>query len=156
MPAFTEKFVLGPIGMLMSAELNALAPSATFAAGAVSTAVYNNNQGGPAGFGDGFTMGAVELFVSGFAAAAPAGSAAYVFFLVSVFDQEDGSAAIIPARAPDVVLPFRAAAGNQRIAIRDVWAPVGSFRTLLTHNATAFPVSGNTLRWLPYTRQGVG
>jgi hypothetical protein len=156
MPAFTEKYVLGPLAMLMGAELNALAPSATFAAGAVSTAVYNNNQGSPAGFGDGFTMGAIELFVSGFAAAPAAGSAAYVFFLVSLFDQEDGAAAVVPARAPDVVIPFRAAAGNQRIALRDVWAPIGSFRTLLTHNATAFAATGNTLRWLPYTRQGVG
>jgi hypothetical protein len=154
MATITERFLLGTTATLIGAELNALASSATLIAGAQGALVYNNNQ---VGAGGGFTLGMIELFVNGFAAAPAAGSAAYVYLLSLLDDSsmEDGGTSVIPARPPDVVIPFRAATGNQRITIREIAGPPGSFRAVLTHNAgTAFAATGNTLRWRPYTRQG--
>jgi len=162
MAATTEKYILGSIATLMSSELNTLASSATLAAGATTagtTGAYNNVQGG--GGGDGYTLGDLELVVNYGSSTTPAaGSAAYVYFLGDPdgTNYEYGDGSHIPARPPDAIIPFPNAAFSTpyRVTVRNVAAPAGSFQTVLTQNTGAtFPASGNTLKWLPKTRQGV-
>ena len=160
--ATTEKYALGSVATLMSTELGNLASSSTLAAGATTagaTGAYNNTQGG--GGGDGYTRGDCELTVNYSSSTTPAaGSAAYVYFLRDVdgTNYEYGGASAMPARDPNVIFNFPNVAFTSpyRITIPDVRAPVGNFQTVITHNTGAsFPATGNTLKWLPSTRQAV-
>lgn len=154
--ATTEKYVLGSVATLMSTELNSLATSSGLTAGAISGSAYNNVQGG--GAGDGYVLGDLELVLAAPAGALTAGTAAYIWFLRDPdgTNYEDGGASIIPARQADVNVPVRPVSTAQRITIKGVVAPAGTFFTLLSQNTgQAWGASGNTVKWLPYTRQGV-
>ena len=154
--ATTEKYLLGAVATLMGAELNALASSAALSAGAIASTLYDNTQG--AGGGDGFASGDLELSIGALAAAAAAGSAAFVWFLRDPDGSnfEDGSASVVPARAPDAIIPLRAVAVAQRVTVPAVAAPAGQFKALLGQNTgQALAATGNTLKWRPFTRQAV-
>ena len=156
--ATVEKQLLGTVVSLMTTELNSLASSAT--AGAVSsvinsTGIYNNTVGGSGG--DGFVIGQVELVLGAPAGTLTASTAANVWFLQTVdgTDYEDGSASVIPARAPDVVFPVRAVSTAQRI-VRRAMIPQGNWFILLQHaTGQTWAASGNTVKLLPATFEGV-
>jgi hypothetical protein len=154
--ATTEKYVLGTTASLMTTELNSLASSSGFTAGAIAGTVYNNTAGG--GGGDGYTRANLELNLAAPAGALTAGTAVWVWFLGTVdgTNYEDGGASVIPARNPDVIIPVRPVSGAQRIEMKNLQAPAGNFFALVSHNTgQTWASSGNTLKWQPYTRQGV-
>lgn len=154
--ATSEKYLVGSIATLMTTELNSLASSSGLTAGAIGTTAYNNVQGG--GGGDGYPLGEFELVLAAPAGALSAGAAVYLWLILQPdgTNYEDGSAGVIPARNPDVIIPVRPVATAQRIAIREVTMPVGNFKTVLAHNTGQnWGASGNTLKLLPYTRQAV-
>lgn len=147
----TEKFVLGSIATLASTELNSLA-NTSLAAG---SSPFNNIQGG--GGGDGYTLCDLELVVS-FGSAPTSGSAVSTWFLARPdgTNFEDGSSSVTPARLPDATFPLRAVTGAQRI-VRRIMLPWGVSSPLIKNDGTgvAFASSGNTLKALPVSPQGV-
>lgn len=149
--ATTEKYVLGSISSLMTTELNSLANNALAAAGSS----YSNVQGG--GGGDGYTLCDLELVVT-FGVAPTANTGVSVWFLARPdgTNFEDGSSSVTPARLPDAVFPLRAVTTAQRV-VRRVALPWGVFTALLKNDGSgqAFASSGNTLKVLPVTPQGV-
>jgi hypothetical protein len=156
--ATVEKQLLGTVATLMSTELNSLASSTT--AGAISsvvngTGIFNNTVGG--GGGDGFVMGQLELAIGAPAGTLTANTAANVWLLQNVdgSNYEDGGAAVIPARAPDVVIPVRPVSTAQR-TVRRAAIPPGNWFILVQHNTgQTWAASGNTLKLLPDTFEGV-
>lgn len=153
--ATTEKYALGTIATLMSTELNSLASSA-MTAGAIASAAYNNTQGG--GGGDGYTIGEFELVIGTPAGSLNAGSGVFIWLLAQPdgTNYEDGGAAVIPQRSPNIIIPVRAVATAQRITISDVPLPPGLMKALVVQNTgQTWAASGNTLKLLPYTRQAV-
>lgn len=154
--AVVNKWLTGTIATLMSAELNSLASSAGPSAGAIASAAFNNAAGG--GGGDGYMYGELELRIAAPAGTLTAGTSAYVWFLLQPdgTNYEDGGSSVIPARQADVLIPLANLATAQRVTVRGVELPPGSFKALLAHNTgQAWAASGNTLKLLPYTIQGV-
>lgn len=154
--ATTAKTLLGSTQTLMTTELNALASSSTLSAGAASASPWDNTQGG--GGGDGYLRGDLELVLGTPAGALAAGTACYVWFLRQVdgTNYEDGSATITPSRRPDAIIKVRAVATGQRCVEPDVRAPAGKVTVLVSQNTgQAWAASGNTLKFRPYTIQGV-
>lgn len=136
-----EKYKLGSVSTLLSAELNGLADAAL----AVAGTAYDNTQGAA---GDGSTLCDLELVVA-FGAAPAAGSGVSVW-LLGVPDgtnYEDGGSAVTPARPTDATFGLRPVTTAQRINMR-VGAPWGPFKALLKNDGTgaAFAASGNTLK----------
>ena len=154
--AVLEKYAVGPIATLMNAELDGVASSTTLAAGAIQAGSYSNNVGG--GGGDGYPLCELEFALGG-SFAPTLGSGVYVWFLRQPdgTNYEDGGAAIIPARPPNAVILFRNAAAPQRATISGIVLPPGNIKALISHNlGTTLATGGvNTLKILPYTRQGV-
>lgn len=151
--ATTEKYVLGSIATLMNTELNSLASSATGAA--IATTAYNNIQAG--GGGDGYTLAQIELVIAAPGSTLTA-SPVYVWFLQDpdATNYEDGGAAVIPGRQPDVIIPLRLVSTAQRETVWDVKIPPGTWKALLSQvTGVSWAASGNTLKIVPYTRQGV-
>lgn len=156
--AIVEKYLLGSVATLMSTELNSLASSAT--AGAISSVggtsgLFNNTAGG-GGF-DGYTLAIFELNLAAPAGTLTAGTAALVWFLATVdgTNYEDGSASVIPARTPDLIIPVRPVSTAQRIARRGVLPP-GNWYVVLSHaTGQTWGASGNTLKVMPDTYEGV-
>jgi hypothetical protein len=156
--ATVEKYLLGTTVTLLSTELNSLASSAT--AGAISSVggtsgLFNNTVGG-GGF-DGYTMGQFELVLAAPAGTLTAGPAALIWFLTTVdaTNYEDGSASVIPARTPDLIIPVRAVSTAQRI-IRKSMLPPGNWYVVLSQaTGQAWNASGNTLKVTPVTAEGV-
>lgn len=151
--ATTEQYVLGTDATVMSTELNSLASSST--AGAISSAVYNNTQGG--GGGNGYTRGRLQLDL-GTTTAMTAGTAVYVWFLrqnAAGTGYEYGSASALPQRAPDAVLPVPGATPPTELST-DCDLPPGNFLVLLNQQSgVTWAATGNTLQLTPYTPQGV-
>lgn len=144
-----EKYVVaGSVTTLLSTALNSLGNN-----GLVASSTFNNAQGST---GDGYTLCQIEAFV-GFGSVTNAGSGISVWFLSTIDGSffEDGSSSITPARMPDVTFPIRSVSGAQRIT-RRVSLPPGSFAVLFKNDATGQSMgTGNTLRILPVTSQGV-
>lgn len=147
----TEKYAVGTIATLMSTELNSLADSTN----ALASAAYNNTQGG--GGGDGYAEGLLELVVT-FGTSPATTGAVSVWFLAQPdgTNYEDGGSSVTPARVPDLQFPLRAVTTGQRITRRTLLPP-GNFKPLVRNDSTgqSFAGSGNTLKVLPFTPQGV-
>lgn len=157
--ATVEKYLLGTTTTLLSTELNSLASSAT--AGAISSVggtsgVFDNTVGG-GGF-DGYTLGQFELVLAAPAGTLTAGTAVLVWFLTAVDatpNYEDGSATVIPARTPDLIIPVRAVSTAQRI-IRKAMMPPGKWFVLLSQaTGQTWNTAGNTLKVQPATYEGL-
>lgn len=156
--ATVEKYLLGTTVTLLSTELNSLASSAT--AGAISSVggtsgLFNNTVGG-GGF-DGSTLGLFELNLAAPAGTLTANTAANLWFLSTVdgTNYEDGSATVIPARAPDLVIPVRAVSTAQRLQ-RRARLPQGNWFVVIQHvTGQTWGASGNTLKVQPCTFEGV-
>jgi len=120
-----------------------------------TSGLFNNTVGG--GQFDGYVMGQIELNLAAPAGTLTANSSANVWFLQNVdgTNYEDGSASVIPARAPDVVFPVRAVSTAQRM-IRRTILPQGNWFVLIQHaTGQTWNASGNTLKLLNATYEGV-
>jgi hypothetical protein len=158
--ATTTKYALGSVVSLLTTELNSLASSSGLTAGAISSVggtsgLFNNTAAG-GGF-DGYEWGRYELNLGAPAGTLTAGTAAYVWFLGTVdgTNYEDGSATVIPARPADLVLPVRAVSTAQRISVVAPLPPGNWFALLSQNTGQAWNASGNTLKVVPVTDQGV-
>ncbi len=158
--ATTQEYLLGSALTLMSTELNSVASSATLIAGAISSVggtsgLFNNTAGG--GSMGGYPLARFELVLASPAGTLTASTAAYVWFIGTVdgTNYEDGSASIIPARPPELIIPVRAISTAQRITIPG-YLPSGNWYVVLSHNTgQTWASSGNTLKVLPSTNQAV-
>lgn len=158
--ATLQKYAMGSALTLLSTELNSLATSATLAAGAVSSVggtsgLFNNTASG--GSLDGYAFGRYELVLAAPAGTLSVNTAAHVWFLGSVdgTNYEDGSASVIPARRPDLILPVRAVSTAQRIAVVAPLFPANCFVVVSQNTGQAWGATLNTLKVQPITWQGV-
>ncbi len=157
--ANVEKYLLGGSAVtLMTTELNSLGSSTT--AGAISSVggtagLFNNTVGG--GSMDGYTLGLFELVLAAPGGTLTAGSAALIWFLgtVDATNYEDGSASVIPARSPDLIIPVRVSSGAQRILRRSVLPPGNWYVLLSQATGQTWGSSGNTLKVMPATYESV-
>jgi hypothetical protein len=165
MAAAIDREVLGTVASLLTTELNGLA-SGSAALGSVlnGTGVYNNTAGSGASAtaGDGYPRGQLAFVPGGAFAAAPAANSSIDVWLLRSTDGgatnfESGSATVVPARAPDLVLPLSSAsaAAADNTPARACWLPATYFRTLARNNGSgqALPAAGNVLRLLPAADQ---
>lgn len=144
---------------LLTTELNSLASSSGLTAGAISSVggasgAFTNIQG-TAGLG-GWQFGLFELNLAAPAGALTAGTAAYVWFVKSIDGSNygDGSATVIPARAPDIIIPVRAVSTAQRPDAQIFQLPPGTWFVVIAQNTgQTWAASGNTFRVLPLTQQ---
>jgi hypothetical protein len=76
----------------------------------------------------------------------------YFLFAADGTNFEDGSSSITPARAADFIIPVRAVTNtSQRVTIRNVILPPGTFNTLLINQASkALSTGTSILSYLPY------
>lgn len=149
---------LGSVTTLMTTELNSLASSSGLTAGAISSVggssgVFNNIQAG-GGLG-GFRYGLFELVLGAPGGTLTAGTGAYIWFLTDVdgTDYEDGSASVIPARNPNLIIPVRAVSTAQRITVQAQMPPNTWYVLLAQNTGQTWASSGNTLKVLPVTNQ---
>jgi hypothetical protein len=151
-----QTYDLGSATTLLSTELNSLASSATGAAissvGGTS-GVFNNTYGG-GGLG-GFTLGQFELELAAPAGTLTAGTAVLIWFLTTVdgTNYEDGSASVIPARNPDLIIPVRAVSTTQRITKVAPLPPGNWFALLSQATGQTWGATLNTLKVTPITSQ---
>ncbi len=158
--ATTQEYAVGTTLTLLSTELNSLATSATLAAGAISSVggtsgLFNNTAAG--GSLGGYAFGRYELVLAAPGGTLTVNTAANVWFLGTVdgTNYEDGSASVIPARRPDLVIPVRAASTAQRIAVIAPLFPANCFVVLSHNTGQAWGATLNTLKVSPITWQGV-
>lgn len=147
-----EQLEQGTTVSLLTTELNALANNSTTAAG---TAI--NNVQATANL-NGYVFGKVELVLAAYTGTPTVSTSINVWFLLTTdgTNYEDGSNTVVPARAPDVVIPVRAvASGPQRIIVQCL-VPVGLFKAL-AQNTTGLTLAAtsNTLTLRANTYQGV-
>jgi hypothetical protein len=119
----------------------------TTGTGVVSTASISNNKDQYAHF---------ELQVTATGAFA-SGDRFDIYFLVAPdgTNFEDGGASVTPARAADLIIPVRAVTNtSQRINIKHVPLPQGTFNTLIINQASD-PIStgSSILSYFPYNEQ---
>ena len=159
--ATTVKEVLGTNATLLATnELGGLANNASV----VGATVYNNTAGSGSSSttGDGYERGYVTFVPGGVFSGVPtANSSLDVYFLKS-FDNgatfEGGSASVLSARRPDLVLELNsasAAAADNQIS-KQAMLPACKFKTLVKNNSSGQAVPANsTLQLTPATDQGV-
>lgn len=142
-----------PQTTLLSTELNALADNAV----ALGSA-YDNSVGQA---GDGAVEGDFELTVT--FASAPTANTGCSLWLLRAQDgttyetyTATGSATPPKARRPDVVFPLDAVTTQQIITVPG-FLPAGKLKPLFKDDGTgrAFPASGSTVKFTPYTEQMV-
>jgi hypothetical protein len=159
--ATTEEYLLASSATtLLSTELNALASSSGLTAGAISSVggssgVFNNVSG--AGYLGGYIEADFALTLAAPAGTLSAGTGAYVWLLRTLdgTHYETGSTSVIPARAPDLIIPVDALSTAQLVIVPGR-LPRGTWYVLLAQNTgQTWASSGNTLSVLPSTRQGV-
>ena len=147
----TEKYLLGSIATLLSTELNSLANNGL----AVMASPFNNTQGG--GGGDGYPLCDLELVVT-FGTGPTIGQiSVWTLKAPDGTNYEDGAdGTTTPTRQPDYVFGVANRTTAQR-TVKPVWAPWGNARFLIKNDGTgqALAASGNTLKIVPATRQGV-
>ena len=119
----------------------------TTGTGVVSSGSISNNK-------DQYAHFELKLYATG---AFASGDRFDVYFLVAAngTDFEDGGASVTPARAADLIIPVRAVTDTtQRINIKHVPLPPGTFNTLLINQASD-PLSTGTsvLSYFPYNEQ---
>lgn len=144
--ATTITQISGSITSLITTGMNALANNAS----AISSAYTMS----PAGY----LMAELELVVTyGTNPTASTGCSIWFLRAIDGTNYEDGGAGtpgVLPARAPDVVIPVAVSTSAQRITKRCL-VPPGTFTVLLKNDGTgqAMAASGNTLKILPLTYQ---
>jgi hypothetical protein len=137
---------------LLSTEMNSVVNGAN----AVTSSAVLNNAVGQANT-DGYMWAKIELVLGAVGAAMTLNSGVPIYFLSSVdgTNYEDGDATVVPARAPDVVIGVRNVATAQRIT-RRIAVPVGAQKVLAVNSTgQTWNASGNTLKMLLSTDQGV-
>jgi hypothetical protein len=137
---------------LLSTEMNSVVNGAN---AVTSTAVLNNAVG--QANTDGYLFAKIELVLGAVASALTLNSGVQVWFLSSVdgTNYEDGDASTTPARQPDVVIGVRNVATAQRIT-RRIPVPVGTQKVLVSNlTGQTWAASGNTLKVLLSTDEGV-
>ena len=140
---------------LLTTELNTLADNTLSSAG---TAV--NNVQATSNF-NGYPLCSIQFTMAAYSGTPTAGAALYLWFLKSIdggSTYESGSSTILPARAPDVIIPIQAtASGPQICTIKNVPLPFGYFKPLAKTVGVglALAASGNKVTALPGTFQGV-
>jgi hypothetical protein len=139
-----EQYSVGTIATLMSTELDSLANNTT----AIASGTYTNTNGNP--------WGLFELVCQ--YGTAPTANTVIGLWLLSAIDgtnYEDGSG-IEPARSPDVMWRVRAVTTAQRVTVVGRLRP--GIQTPLARNlgtGQTLASSGNTIKVLPYTFEGV-
>jgi hypothetical protein len=137
---------------LLSTEFNSLANGSNTSAGSAV-----NNVQATANL-NGYTRAKIELYLAAYSGTPSANTSINVWFLRTVdgTNYEDGSSSVAPARNPDVVIPVNATASGPQRIIRECFLPVGSFKPLAKNTiGISLAGSGNTLKILPNTDQGV-
>lgn len=137
---------------LLSTEFNSLANGSNTSAGSAV-----NNVQATANL-NGYTRAKIELYLAAYSGTPSANTSINVWFLRTVdgTNYEDGSSSVTPARNPDVVIPVNATASGPQRIIRECFLPVGSFKPLAKNTiGISLAGSGNTLKILPNTDQGV-
>jgi hypothetical protein len=137
---------------LLSTELNSLANGSNSSAGTA-----RNNVQATANF-NGYTRAKIELYLAAYSGTPSANTSVNVWFLRTVdgTNYEDGSSSVTPARNPDVVMPVNATASGPQRIVRECFLPVGLFQPIAKNViGIALAASGNTLKILPNTDQGV-
>lgn len=162
--ATTIKEVLGVSStILASSELGGLTNNSSVLGAALGgTGVFNNTAGsGSSGTsGDGYQRAYVTLVLGGaFASAPTANSSIDVYFLKSMDGGstfEGGSASVLPARRPDLVLPLNttAPAADNKVTVT-CFLPACRFKVLAKNNGSGQTIpSGSTMTLVPATDQG--
>jgi hypothetical protein len=155
MPSTEQVLILSPTVTLLSTEMSNVTSNAgtTLTTGVISAAASTNYQGD--GKGNGYPFMNLELHLVGVASNLTAGTAAFIWFLLNIANQETGSGSIIPGRPADVTIPITGGQAAQTAAVKGRVAPVGTFYILLAHNTgVTWTGSSNTLIAQYYTRQG--
>ena len=92
----------------------------------------------------------VELYLASVDLSAQDNPAIYVWFLYEIdgTNQEDGAAAVNPAKQPDIVIPLREVSATQRVIIPNTIALPYEFDILLgNRTGAALASSGNTFKY---------
>lgn len=133
----------------------------TTAAEAIATAALNSLADGSGVLGadlgakDDFYV-RMEFYLASLDLSAQDNPAVYVYFVLSddvgtTF--EDGAAAVEPAKRPDVIIPLREVNAAQRVMIDAIFPPENFKALIFNHTGAAFPASGNTLYYSPFTTE---
>lgn len=161
MAAVIVKGLQGVVADLIAADLNTLANNAYI----LSTVVFDNTAGNTpdSTHGDGYTRGILELVLGGVLGSNPAANSGITFWFIKSIDgtnYEAGTAAVPPIRPADGVLLFQpasTAAADQRTTKAIVDLPPCKFKLLAKNDGSgvSLPSSGNKVRLLPITDEGV-
>lgn len=121
---------------LLTTEMNSLADDGS----AISGSEFDNSSNLDILCDLEFNLASIDL-------SAQNNPAIYVWFINNLSGQEDGSGSIIPARAPDVIIPLREVSAAQVVAIARIQCPNISFDTVVQNKTgAAFAASANTLK----------
>ncbi len=161
--ATTQEYLLGTAVTLMSTELNSLATSSGFTAGAIASVggtsgVFNNTAGG--GSLGGYAFGLFELDMANVPGGTMVVNSVFNIYLLGTVDGgtkfEAGSASLIPIRAPDASIRFFNDALVHTLHSLVVPLKLGNWKVVVSHNG-GFSLNAtlNTLKVLPATWQGV-
>lgn len=161
----TIKEILGTSAtILASSELGGLTNNSSVVGSALNgTGIYDNTAGSGASAttGDGYERGYVTFVPGGaFADAPTANTSIDVYFLKSMdagSTFEGGSASVLPARRPDVVLPLNTTtpAADNKVTVA-CFLPACKFKVLAKNNGTGQTIpTSSTLTLVPATDQGV-
>lgn len=161
MSTTTEYLLQGTATSLLTTELNSLA-AGNYALSSNSW----NNVSGTTNF-NGYVQALIEIYLPTPSATFAANSAVAFYFIKSLdgTNWEDSAGpltsqqgALLSAQTPDYQWPIRAISTSQRF-VRKVWIPPGYFMVMLGNlqgsGTQAFASSGNTVKLLPFTTQGV-
>lgn len=161
MATVSEYILQSTATSVLTTELNGLAANNY----GLSSSSWNNVSA-TANF-NGYTEGEVEIFLAAPSATFTANSAIALYFIKSLdgTNWEDScgplvsqQGALLSAQVPDYQWLIRAIATSQRI-VRKVWIPPGQFMVMLGNipgsGTQAFASTGNTVKLLPFTTEGV-
>lgn len=150
---------------MASGELGGLTNNSSVVGSALGgTGVYDNTAGSGASSttGDGYERGYVTFVPGGAFSSAPTANTSLDIYFLKSMDAgstfEGGSALILPARCPDVVLPLNSAssaAADNKVTLA-CFLPACKFKILAKNNGTGQTIpTGSTLTLVPATDSGV-
>jgi hypothetical protein len=141
-----KNFKNNPLITLLTTELNGLLDVTNVLSGSIDMGDSNHNR---------FIKLDIELFLNTVDLSSEINPALYIYVIKRTDGSnfEDGAAAITPAKAPDAVIPVRAANASQRVSTRldiDTSEPI----KILIRNVTGatLAATGNTLKYFVNTR----
>ena len=162
----TIKEVLGTSAtILASSELGGLTNNSSVVGSSLNgNGVYDNTAGSGSSSttGDGYERGYVTFVPGGAFSGSPAANTSLDVYFLKSMDAgstfEGGSASILPARRPDVVLPLNSnssAAADNKVTVA-CFLPACKFKILAKNNGSGQTIpTGSTLTLVPATDQGV-